>query len=366
MKLKRHRTVRRALMLALVAVLVVGCSDGRVALREQANEEVEMLGEALADAVLLSYQAAEGRIEPEAGTRAAGETRRLTQQLNETTSILDADAQALAVQLLDVTNQALTRIAQTEYEVAEKLRLEEFIPIANELAALPLDPDAEPVTAPTGWWTTGKAMAVLAGIAAGGILLAVRYWSGDVPDPVVEAERRRAERSGLPVGPIERTWSEIPELVSQPAVSEVDETQTTRTRPIEFDLDRLLMTALHQIKDYGWDMSIVCPKLRIVADPVKLRYAVLAALGNAFFGGAQRAGIVVEDLEGDVLMTIGRDAPPDQGDAAEATEQFARQIAIALGVDEVESALIIDDDVALMSVSLGVRVGADEVSEPVA
>jgi hypothetical protein len=126
-----------------------------------------------------------------------------------------------------------------------------------------------------------------------------------------------------------------------------------------------MMTASHQVKGHGRDMSIVCPEVEITADPVKLRQAVLGALGNAFMGGAQRAGIVVEDIEGDVLLTIGRDSPPSQADADRAAEKFTSQVRQALAADEVDTSVITDDDVLLFSVSLGRKVGAEEISEPV-
>jgi len=81
-------------------------------------------------------------------------------------------------------------------------------------------------------------------------------------------------------------------------------------------------------------------------------------------GGAQRVGIVVEDIEGNVLLTIGRDAPPGRGEAERSAEKFSG-VTLALSVDELESSLINDEDVSLMSVSLGRKVGADQVSEPV-
>ena len=212
---------------------------------------------------------------------------------------------------------------------------------------------------------------MLSTIAGIGLLLFVRYRRGDIPDPVVEAHRRKAERSGQTFETRERKWSEIPPLLTDPTTDEPlrddpDANRSTRARTMNVDLRGLLMTALHQVKDYGWDMSIVCPEVQITADPVKLRNAVVAALGTAFLGGAQRVGIVVEDLEGDVLLTIGRDAPPNRSDAEEFVERFTTQVSLALGVDELESSLIDDEDVSLMSVSLGRKVGADEVSEPIA
>jgi hypothetical protein len=359
-------------MLALVALLAAGCSDDGSAAREQANEHVAQLGDAIAEAIILSYQAASGEVEPQRATVAVAAVRTVSQSLAETAVELEPASQLRAQELVELANQALLWVAQTEYELAEKLRLEEFGPLAVEFAELPIDPGAPVVATSTTPLPRGTAITVLAVIAAVGVFLAIRYKTGKAEDPVLRARQRQAERSGATNTPKQRTWSEIPPLFTddpgptEEPVGDSDLNRSTKARAMEVDLKGLLMTALHQVKDYGWDMSIVCPDLHIMADPVKLRHAVLAALGNAFLSGAQRVGLVVEDLEGDVLLTIGRDAPPDEGEANEFAERFANQVQVALGVDQVESSLITDDEVSLMSVSLGRKIGANEVSEPVA
>ena len=359
-------------MLTLLALTVVGCSTGPT-VTEQAGQSVSELEAVLAEAVILSYQASQGRTEPDAGTAAVTEARALTLQLSETSASLEGEAQALSLDLVDLANQAIRWVGQSEYERAEKLRLEEFNPMAEQFNAVLTAPATEPVAAavasPTSW-SSGKAIAALSGIAVIGLLVYARYRRGDVPDPVVEARKRKAERSGRPHEAIDRRWSDITTFVETPIEAIPSEGEdlgrSTKARTMEVDLRELLMTALHQIKDYGWDMSIVCPELKVMADPVKLRHAVLAALGNAFPGGAQRAGIIVEDLEGDIVLTIGRDAPPSSEDAEGFANRFANQISLALGESDHEWSFIADEEVSMMSVSLGRKVGADEVSEPVA
>ncbi len=374
MTLRRHPNLLRSLLLVVLAIVVVGCADAESATRERATEEVSALGDALADAVLLSYQASQGREEPDAGTNAVNEARTLTLQLSETSSSLEAEAQTLSLELVELANRAIVWVAQSEYERAEKLRLEEFNPAAEQFNAALDAPDAEPVavaastSTSTSW--NSRAIAALSGIAMLGALVYARYRRGDVPDPVVEARKRKAERSGRAHEPKERKWSDITPLADEPLeetpTDAADSGRFTKARTMEVELRDLLMTALHQIKDYGWDLSVVCPDLKIMADPVKLRHAVLAALGNAFLGGARRAGIIVEDLEGDVVLTIGRDAPPNSKDAEDFAERFSSQVMLALGEDDHEWSFIADDEVSMMSISLGRKVGADEVSEPVA
>jgi hypothetical protein len=360
----------RISVLALISVSIAACG-GSADVAEQASENVDALGEALAEAVILSYESSRGGAEPDAGTRAVNEARTLTLKLSETSGSLNGEAQALSLGLVELANQAIVWVGQSEYELAEKLRLEEFAPTAEQFNAALTAPIAEPVVAAAAAsWSTGGAIAVLSTIAGIGLLLFVRYRRGDIPDPVVEARRRKAERSGQTFETRERKWSEITPLLTDPTTDEPlrddpNANRSTRARTMDVDLRGLLMTALHQVKDYGWDMSVVCPEVQITADPVKLRNAVVAALGTAFLGGAQRVGVVVEDLEGDVLLTIGRDAPPNRSDAEEFVERFTTQVSLALGVDELEASLIDDEDVSLMSVSLGRKVGADQVSEPV-
>ena len=372
MKLRRHPNLVRALLLAVVAIVMVGCADAESATRERASEEVSALGDALAEAVILSYEASRGRAEPDAGTNAVNAARTLTLQLSETSGSLDGEAQTLSLGLVELANRAIVWVAQSEYERAEKLRLEEFNPAAEQFNAALAAPDVEPVavaaSTSTSW--NSKAIAALSGIALLGVLVYARYRKGDVPDPVVEARKRKAERSGRTHEPKERKWSDITPLADTPPEESptdgADSGRFTKARTMEVELRELLMTALHQIKDYGWDMSVVCPELKIMADPVKLRHAVLAALGNAFLGGARRAGIIVEDLEGDVVLTIGRDAPPNSKDAEDFAERFSNQVMLALGDGDREWSFIADDEVSMMSISLGRKVGADEVSEPVA
>ncbi len=356
----------RTSLLALIAIALVGCSGPSPT--EQASLEVNALTDALAEAVMLSYQATRGEVEPDAGTRVVGEARTISLALNEVAASLDPASQTAAYELTEMANETLALIGQTEYELAEKLRLEEFNPAASEfLTALAGSGEH---SAPTSAWSSRKAIFALGGIALGAVFVAAVFWSGARPDPVVEAERRRAERSGLQTKPIERTWSEVPPVFAEAEATRPempDDHEAGRVvRSIEIPLNRLLMTALFQVKDHGWDMSVVCPELSIVGDPVRLRGAIMTALSTAFRSGARQVGIVVEDLDGEVLLTIGRDAPPAHEEAERLTSQFVEQIAWALDVDGVESSLISDDDVSLISVALGRKVGADEVSEPVA
>lgn len=366
----RPRTAALVSLLVALTMGLVGCSSGPP-VSEQAGQEVAALGDALAEAVILSYQASQGRAEADAGTAAVNDARTLTLQLSETSASLAGEAQALSLGLVELANRAIVWVGQSEYERAEKLRLEEFIPLAAQFETALAGPAVEPVAvASSAPLSTGQAVAILSGIAAVGLLVYARYRRGDIPDPVVEARKRKAERSGHVEPPKERKWSDITTFVETP-IEEIpsegeDVGRSTRARTMEVDLRELLMTALHQIKDYGWDMSIVCPELKIMADPVKLRHAVLAALGNAFLGGARRAGIIVEDLEGDVVLTIGRDAPPSSEDAEGFANRFANQVSLALGESDHEWSFIADEEVSMMSVSLGRKVGADEVSEPVA
>lgn len=367
-----HSLLLRVCVLALLFLTLAGCSNGDTEVKERASEEVAALGDALAESVILSYQANQGRAEPDAGTNAVNEARTLTLSLSETSASLDTEAQALSLGLIELANRAIVWVGQREYELAEKLRLEEFIPAAEQFNSVLAASGTEPAAhAEASAWSTGKAIGALSVIALIGVLVFVRYRRGDIPDPVVEARKRKAERSGQSLPPKERKWSDITPLVLDPIPDAApsdegdDSNRPTKARTMEVDLRKLLMTALYQIKDYGWDMSIVCPEMTITADPVKMRQAVLGALGTAFRSGAQRVGIVVEDIDGDVLLTIGRDAPQEQADAERSAERFTTQVKQALGADDLESSLISDDDVSLISVSLGRKAGADELSERV-
>ena len=176
----RHLLGVRSLVLTLLAVMVVGCSGGPTP-SEQASVDVEALGDALAEAVILSYQASQGSTEADTGTAAVNEARTLTLQLSETSASLEGEAQALSLGLVELANRAIVWVGQSEYERAEKLRLEEFIPAAERFKAALAGPRVETVRAGDSTpLSRGTAITVLSVIAVVGLLIYARYRRGDI------------------------------------------------------------------------------------------------------------------------------------------------------------------------------------------
>jgi hypothetical protein len=132
--------------------------------------------------------------------------------------------------------------------------------------------------------------------------------------------------------------------------------ETRRTgmmRAVDFDLRTLLETTIEQLHEHEWEVALVCPPVHISGDPIRLQRVLAAAVGAAKLRGADQVGLAVEVADGEVLLTIGDDAPAESlGAVAEVAERLARQVGSALGIDEAEISWIADDEVTLFTVSL--------------
>jgi hypothetical protein len=380
MNMNRDSVIFRLLLLTLTALVLAACGgDNPAANRSRANEEVGVLGTALAEAVTNSYQASTGRIEPEKALRSIADVRESAERLGEVATVVDARAQSLVQELLVLTERALVFISQREFEQAEQLRLEEYMTIAAQLAELPLDATTETPQVPSSE-PSRIVLFSLIGLACVGVPMAFIL------------SRRSAARGGQPRGAgqpeatpsstfspsrpppsqFDQTWSEIPSMFASGQTGEApisEETQADRSqtaRIIEVDLRALLDSVIIQMKQQGWGVTLVSPSVEIAVDPVKFRQAMLTALRNALLGGAKQCGILVEILDQGVLLTIGRDVPPEKSDAEEFSKRFVSQVAASFGLDELEWALVHDEELTLTTVALDSRVLGRSLSGPVA
>jgi hypothetical protein len=86
---------------------------------------------------------------------------------------------------------------------------------------------------------------------------------------------------------------------------------TTRPRPRTIDLQGVLENVADQMRADGWEVSVVCPAIRLSVDPLRLLSVVIGAVGAAVLRGAEHTGIVVEVIDDEVvMMSIGDDGAP--------------------------------------------------------
>ena len=99
--------------------------------------------------------------------------------------------------------------------------------------------------------------------------------------------------------------------------------------------------------------SAVCPVVHISGDPIRVQRAVVAALGNVYLGGPGRVGMIVEEEDGRVKLSIGHDAPMDEATTEDLAVRFANQLELALATLDLTWTVAHDDEISLITIALG-------------
>jgi hypothetical protein len=368
-KTRATRAVRFSAF-ALVVVLAAGCSSSEqpeTALFDQAGQ----LATALIEAVSATRQTATGFAEPgtsaRAITAASSASGRVANAASRTDSVTERN---LGLELAIVADQVVALLAAGEIDQAERMRTRDFVPAATELWAM--QRGTTPDQASSGLATGPNlaiALAVVLVLAVGAAASIRRGSSRKRPAAARSGESIDARPPNENPRHTERTWDTPHPLypgdqADDPATQDEGEThRTARLRTIEVELGQLLDSTLEQVKDRGWDVSLVCPTVTVLGDPIRIQRAVLSVLGNAYLAGAQRVGIVVDDRPTGVLLSIGHDAPFDEADTEDVTSRLVGQLGQATGSEDLDWSSIRDDDVSLITVSLGQALAVREPAE---
>lgn len=366
--------------LALVAIMAAGCSSAPSA-DASVFDQVRDLGQELNRAVSATQDAATGFAEPQFATRAIDRASTSSRQLAETAiRVQTPDLRSATGELVATANRIVTHLSRAEVQEAESLRANAFVPLASQVAQMKASmPETSLTQNPPNGSSIGVAFVVVA-LVVGGVAWLLMRGRNRPAGGTANPDSRRPAEPAQPTSDSERNWMEPHPLYataqeSEPVPSDgADSARATRMRPIDIELRSLLESTIDQAREREWQVSLVCPEVHISGDPVRVQRAILATLGNVFLEGAELVGIVVDVVDGQVLVSIGHDAPIDDPAAEDIADRLANLLAVAIDHGEPAWSVAADGDVYLTTVSAGrqrvldkgAEVGADEVSEPVA
>lgn len=344
---------------ALVAIMATGCSSAPSA-DASAFDQVRDLGQDLNRAVSATQDAATGYAEPQFATRAIDRASTSSRQLAETAiQVQTPDLRSATGQLVSIANRIVTHLTRAEVQEAESLRASSFVPLASQIAQMKATVPASSLTQnPSNGSSIGVAFVVVAFVVGGVAWLLMRGRNRPVGGDVNPGSSRPAEPAQTTSDP-EWNWDEPHPLYataqeSEPGRSDgVDSARATRMRPIDIELRSLLESTIDHAREREWLVSLVCPEVHISGDPVRVQRAILATLGNVFLEGAELVGIVVDVVDGQVLVSIGHDAPIDDPAAEDIADRLANLLAMAIDHGEPAWSVAADGDVYLTTVSAG-------------
>ncbi len=367
MSLTRPRRLPRFSALALIAVLVVGCSgNDPAAARDKVYDQARDLGQALSEATAATQDANTGFADPAFASRAIERAATESRDMADlATKVQAAPIRSIAADLVSAADHTVIALRIGDVAQAEKIRSNEFVPRASELAGLERTLPATVSDGRSSSMGSSLAAGVLAAaVIIGGVVLYLRRRAAGVATP------EAPESPDLPAGgrttppPRASDAAGLPDDSKDPAdVSQLDEPgayRSPKVRPIDIELDVLLESALEQVKDRGWEVSLVCPTVNISGDPIRVQRAVLAALGNVHLGAPDRVGIIVEETGGQVNLSIGHDAQLDEATTEDLATRLATQLQPALATLDLNWAVAYDDEITLITVGLGASLGARE------
>ncbi len=357
MRPRRAKRLPRIWALALVVVLVAGCSSAAEP-HQQLFDDAGALASALLEAVATGREAQAGFSDPGTAATSLTSASSASGRLESTAAQIDSITERnLGLEMAIVANQVVALLAAGDVQAAERTRVGSFVPLAAELFA---EYEMSPSERERSGLFTGSNLAIFAAIilVIAAVVLVSRG-SNRVGGFGATADKPQQHRHSQGDHGPGRTWDAPHPLYasSEPEVAsphdEGDAYRSAKIRTLEVELHELMVSTLDQVKDRGWDVSLVCPTVHISGDPIRIQRAVLAFLGNAYLAGAQRVGIVIDDTEDGVRLSIGHDAPFEDADAEDVTSRLVGQLGQAVGNEDLDWSLIGDEDVYLATVSLG-------------
>lgn len=368
MRMSRASIVAQCLALAFVVLLVVrfsASSSTDAVVFDQARD----LQQAVSQAVATTNDVVRGIAQPQSAANAIDRASSASQQLSVTrTGVESAQLRSLATQMVATADQILAQLSRGSVDRAEELRANRLVPLASEVAQLKRN-----VTETAG--VTGSFRGASLGIGIGLVLLVV----GGIASFVI----RQQTRTGKPTsdtkparthdGDDQRSspeWIEPGMLYTDTGAGDVgsdssDDARATRMRPIDVELRALLESTIEQAGGREWSVELVCPEVHISGDPIRISRTILAMLGTAYLEGARRVGIIVDDTDDNVQLSIGHDAPIDDATAEHIADRLESQLANALGKAELGWSVTADEEIILTTVPLGVSLSValpEEVS----
>lgn len=266
--------------------------------------------------------------------------------------------------MVSIADAIVALVSAGDIRAAEEVRANRLVPVASEIAQLKrtlgiTTAGSDPSNG------LGVAIAVvLVLVVVGGVAVFLRRSRKHESEATASTEEARPARPPSQAATQEhrpeREWDEPhpshPQQMAQlepEAHEEQDTARTRRIRPREVELHSLLASTIEQIRDRDWVVSLVCPEVHISGDPIRVQRTILAAIGNAFLEGAERVGIIVDVIDGQVLVSIGHDAQVDDDTANDIAARLANQLAPALGIDELGWSVTSDGEIFLTTVSAG-------------
>ena len=348
----------RMFTLALVVLTATGCSapaSGGATVYDQARD----LGQDVSQAVAATQSAVTGSGRSEFAAEAIERAASASRQLAATTSRLQApELRAAAIEMVSIADDIVARLTAGQVSQAEDLRANQLVPVASRIAELRRvlpDSVATPAAADVSGGTNLPIAATLTILVVTGLVVLLLKGSTRESDPArTPTENRKQFRRENP----ERNWNAPhplyePAAPAEPANGEGDTTRTTRIRPIDVELQSLLTSTVEQALERDWEVTVVCPEVHISGDPIRIQRAILAALGNAYLGEPERVGIVVENEEGHVKLSLGHDAPFDETTTEDLAVRLTNQLGYALGVPDLEWSVAYEGEISLITVELG-------------
>ena len=349
-----RRIMRGVSTLALLGVLA-GCSGGGPSdTVGQVAEQTRSLGSTLSNAIDTANDASIGFTDDAARAGAIASADAAVQRLTETVrSIGDPNLRLLAQDVARTAGLVVDELRRGNVAAAARLRVDQFVPLASQLTAM------RPGSAGTETSDRSQSQSpdlIVPATLAVLVVLAVAWFltrrARHGHDPGQPADRR-SNATRAPA----RAWNEPHPLYAQDAAAGAPSAgmETRRSgmmRTVDFELKTLLDSTVEQLREHGWEASVVCPSVQLSGDPVRLQRALSAAVGTAKLRGADQVGLAVEVVGGDVLLTIGDDAPVEPDEATEFADRLADQVGAALGRQDVVVSWMSDDEVTLFTVSI--------------
>ena len=359
------RRLSRLSALVLIALLVVGCSvDDPATSQDKVYDQARDLGQSLSEASAATQDANTGFADPgfaaRAIERAASESRTLA---SIATQVEAPPIRNLTADMVTVADRAIMALSSGDVQQAERIRTTEFVPLASQLADLKRTlPASASATEPS---SIGSSLTisvfVVAAIVAGALMYlrgrAKAVAAGEKAEPGTTTSSQRSPHDADQL----RAWDAPNPLYGPPpseeysAPDDSDAYRSTKVRPIDVELRELLESTLEQVGDRGWDVDVtlVYPVVHISGDPIRVQRAVLAALGNVYLGGPGRVGIIVEEEDGRVKLSIGHDAPMDEATTEDLAVRLANQLELALATLDLTWTVAYDDEISLITIALG-------------
>jgi signal transduction histidine kinase len=192
--------------------------------------------------------------------------------------------------------------------------------------------------------TTGSAANIPAGQILGGALalgVLIAAFRG-LRDRRLAAARAREGASGASTtvyGPANPITASGEERGSSPST---DASRAARGGIRNADLAGVVEAALAQVEKTGWEVALDIPDFSVAADPLRLRRVIGNLLLSATSHGAEHIGIVAEEEDGAIVISIGDDgsvseAEPvnEYGHPAEVDHQIgvARQLLAGMSAE---------------------------------